>query len=145
MSSDRLKQQLTVTGCQWWQFPDFVDSRGHLSVADLATTPFRVRRVFFISEVPTDQVRGDHAQKTGKQILVAVSGSIVATIDDGRSKQEFTLNKGNIGLFIQPKIWCTLSHFSAGAVLAVFASHPYDRADQIHDYAEFLSVVAADL
>jgi dTDP-4-dehydrorhamnose 3,5-epimerase-like enzyme len=145
MSTKALNQSFTVAGCEWWQFPDFVDSRGRLSVADFATAPFKVRRVFFISEVPAGQIRGNHAQKTGKQIMVALSGSILASVDDGRSKQEITLNKGNIGLFIRPKIWCTLSHFSAGAVLAVFASHPYDQTDQIHDYAEFLSAVAANL
>ena len=146
MNSNILKQQqLRVTGCQWWQFPDFVDSRGQLSVADLATMPFTVRRVFFISGVPAGEMRGNHAQKTGKEILLALSGSIVATIEDGRSKQEIALNEGNIGLFMQPKIWCALSQFSAGAILAVFASHPYDRADQIHDFAEFLSVAAGNL
>ena len=35
-----------------------------------------------------------------------------------------------------------LSDFAPGAVLAVFASQPYDEADQIRDYAEFLSIVA---
>ena len=136
--------QLGVGGCQWWQFPDFVELRGRLLVADLATMPFEVRRVFFISKVPADETRGDHAQRINSEILLSLRGSVIVTIDDGKTKQQITLRKQGVGLFIPPKIWCALSHFSADAVLAVFASHPYNPANQISDYSEFLSVVATN-
>ena len=38
-------------------------------------------------------------------------------------------------------VWRTQYKFSADAVLLVFASHPYDPADYIRDFEEFLAEV----
>ena len=138
-------EQIDVSGCQLWRFPTFVDSRGQLTVADVAAMPFQVRRVFFISNVPKKQMRGNHALRASEQLLLAISGSVVVTVEDGKNKQEITLRDPTVGLVIAPKIWRVLSRFSEGAVLAVFASHPYDQANQIRDYAEFLSIAAGNL
>lgn len=146
MSDNKLKQQpLTVTGCHWWRFLDFTDSRGSLSVAELAKMPFEVRRVFFITDVPAGETRGNHAQRIANEIVFAPIGRVAVSVDDGKTKDQITLQGRTFGLFIQPKVWCSFSHFSADAVLTVFASHAYDPAGQISDYTEFLSVAAKEL
>ncbi len=38
----------------------------------------------------------------------------------------------------RPMVWATQYRFSANAVLGVLASHPYDSADYIRDYGEYL-------
>ena len=38
-------------------------------------------------------------------------------------------------------IWGTQYRYSADAVLLVLASHPYDAADYIRDYAEFQALL----
>jgi dTDP-4-dehydrorhamnose 3,5-epimerase-like enzyme len=101
---------------------------------------FPVRRVFYISQVPEGQTRANHAQRESKELLLAITGTVSVLIDDGRSRQSIVLWRRNVGLLIAPKTWCSLSHFSKDAVLAVFASHPYDVADQVADYDEFLSI-----
>jgi WxcM-like protein len=113
-----------------------------LTVAELAAMPFPVRRLFFISDVPADETRGHDAQRATQELLLALNGSMLVTLDDGTRKQDLTLSGRGEGIFVAPKTWCVLSRFSPGAVLVVFASHPYDEADQIRDYAEFLSIVA---
>jgi UDP-2-acetamido-3-amino-2,3-dideoxy-glucuronate N-acetyltransferase len=138
-------EQIDVSGCQLWRFPTFVDSRGQLTVADVAAMPFQARRVFFILNVPKQQMRGNHALRASEELLLAISGSVVVTVEDGKNKQEITLRDPNVGLVIAPKIWRVLSRFSEGAVLAVFASHTYDPANQIRDYAEFLSIAGGNL
>jgi len=134
------EEPLTVAGCRFWQFPTFADQRGNLTVADFATMSFPVRRVFYISQVPEGQTRANHAQRESKELLLAITGTVSVLIDDGRSRQSIVLWRRNVGLLIAPKTWCSLSHFSKDAVLAVFASHPYDVADQVADYDEFLSI-----
>jgi UDP-2-acetamido-3-amino-2,3-dideoxy-glucuronate N-acetyltransferase len=133
-----------VAQCCLCRFPAIADGRGHLMVAEFAEMSFPVRRVFFISGVPPGETRGDHAQRTCVELLLPVNGSVVVTVDDGRRKQDILLQDRNVGLVIAPKTWCVLSRFSAGAVLAVFASHPHDEADKIRDYAEFLAIASPD-
>lgn len=138
------EEPLTVAGCRFWQFPTFADQRGNLTVADFATMSFPVRRVFYISQVPEGQTRANHAQRESKELLLAITGTVSVLIDDGRSRQSIVLWRRNVGLLIAPKTWCSLSHFSKDAVLAVFASHPYDVADQVADYDEFLSIAVGN-
>ncbi len=135
---------LEVKGCRLWRFPTIADLRGRLTVAELAAMPFPVRRVFFVSGVPANQTRGNDARRAGEELLLALNGSMLVTLDDGRCKQDIMLRHGEVGLVVAPKTWCVLSRFSEGAVLAVFASHPYDEADQIRDYAEFRSIAAGN-
>jgi UDP-2-acetamido-3-amino-2,3-dideoxy-glucuronate N-acetyltransferase len=137
-------EPLEVNGCHLWRFPAIADSRGHLTVAEFAAVPFPVRRIFFISDVPANQTRGKDAQITGEKLLLAISGSMLATVEDGTRRQEIMLQHRNVGLVLAPKTWCVVSHFSEGAVLAVLASNPYDEADYIRDYAEFRSIVAGN-
>jgi hypothetical protein len=135
-------EPLDVNGCRTWLFHSIADVRGRLTMAEVATMPFPVQRIFFISGVPTGQTRGHDAQRAGEELLLAVSGSVLVTLDDGTRKQDIMLRRCNEGLVVAPKTWCVLSSFSEGAVLAVFASLPFDEGDQIRDYAEFLSIAA---
>jgi len=68
---------------------------------------------------------------------VAVSGSFDVTIDDGKLKRTFTLNRPYVGLLIVPGIWRELSNFSSGSVCLVLASLPYDENDYIRNYNDF--------
>jgi hypothetical protein len=133
-------ESIDVSGCRFWRFPTSADARGELTVAEFAAMPFAVRRIFFISHVPPDQTRGEDAEKIGDKLLLAINGSMVVTIDDGARKQTIPLRDPSAGVLIPSKTWCAIGGFSEGAVLAVFASLPYDEANQIRDYAEFLSL-----
>jgi UDP-2-acetamido-3-amino-2,3-dideoxy-glucuronate N-acetyltransferase len=63
--------------------------------------------------------------------------------DDGTHRQEFRLDHPRLGLHLSPLVWGVQYKFSRESVLLVFASHPYDAADYIRDYDEFLAAVAA--
>ena len=47
----------------------------------------------------------------------------------------------NLGLHIPPMIWAVQYRYSPDATLMVLASEPYDAADYIRDYDEFLKLV----
>ena len=65
-------------------------------------------------------------------------GSIDVTLDDGRERKTVPLNRAHQGLLLPHLIWRELGNFSSGAVCLVLASLPYDEADYLRDYSEFL-------
>lgn len=115
------------------------DRKGNISVVENSKdVPFDVKRTYYLYDVPGGESRGGHAHKELSQLIVAASGSFTVTLDDGRVKRTFTLNRPYQGLYIVPGIWRTLDDFSSGAVCLVLASEGYDEADYIRDYQEFL-------
>jgi len=125
-----------------WILPTFRDTRGALAVVDFTTSlPFTPQRTFFVYEVPSQHVRGEHAHRQCQQFLVCVHGSVSVVIDDGRQRQEVLLDSPHLGLFVPTWFWASQYRYQSQSVLAVFASHPYDPADYIRDYDQFLREV----
>jgi acetyltransferase-like isoleucine patch superfamily enzyme len=119
------------------------DLRGMLAVAEVsAHIPFLPQRVFFVSDVSGKEVRGEHAHRKCQQFLVCVRGSLSVIVDNASKRHEILLDAPNLGLYVPPMVWAVQYRFSADAVLAVFASDPYDPADYIRDYEEFLVLAA---
>lgn len=113
--------------------------KGNLTVVENnITIPFEVKRTYYLYDVPGGENRGGHAHKELRQLIVAASGSFTVTLDDGRVKRTFLLNRPYQGLLVVPGIWRTLDDFSSGAVCLVLASHVYDESDYIRDYDDFL-------
>lgn len=114
--------------------------KGDLSVIENGeTVPFDVKRVYYLYDVPGGVERGGHAHKSLYQLIVAISGSFTVTLNDGKVKRSFILNRPYQGLLVKPGIWRDLSDFSSGSVCLVLASQKYDAEDYIRDYEEFLS------
>lgn len=115
------------------------DRKGNISVVQNGDTiPFDVRRVYFLYDVPGGESRGAHAHRELSQLIVAVSGSFTVTLDDGKVKRIFVLNRPYQGLYVKPGIWRDLVDFSSGAVCMVLASDVYKADDYIRDYDDFL-------
>jgi len=66
---------------------------------------------------------------------------VTVTADNGTSREEWVLDRPEIGLHILPLTWAAQWRYTSNAVLAVFASHSYDPADYIRDYEEYLKIV----
>lgn len=117
------------------------DLRGSLTAAELSDLPFTPRRLFTVYDVPSESVRGSHAHRECSQFLVCLAGSLSCLVDDGSAREEIRLASSEVGLHIPPMVWGTQWRYSRDAVLLVLASHPYDPADYIRDYEEFLATV----
>jgi acetyltransferase-like isoleucine patch superfamily enzyme/dTDP-4-dehydrorhamnose 3,5-epimerase-like enzyme len=119
------------------------DLRGSLVAANFeGELPFVPRRFFTVFGVPSTDVRGAHAHRRCHQLLVCVQGSVNAVVDDGTERQEFVLDRPEVGLHMAPMIWGTQYRYSSDAVLLVLASDPYDSGDYIRDHETFLAEVA---
>ena len=115
------------------------DRKGNLSVVENGQTlPFDVKRVYYLYDVPGGENRGAHAHKELSQLIIAASGSFTVTLDDGKCKRSFFLNRPYQGLYVKPGMWRDLEDFSSGAVCMVLASDVYLKEDYIRDYEEFL-------
>ena len=118
------------------------DLRGSLSAGEFEPEiPFRPSRFFLVFDVPTAETRGEHAHLSCQQFLVAAKGSVNVVADDGRTREEFVLNRPNIGLYLPAMIWGIQYRYSPDAMLLVFASDHYNPEDYIRDYSEFLRLV----
>lgn len=121
------------------ELPLVHDMRGDLSVGEFErSVPFLPRRYFLVMNVPTREIRGEHAHKKCDQFLVCVKGACSVVADDGVHRQEFVLDRPNVGIFVPAGVWATQYKYSSDAVLLVFASEYYDSTDYIRNYSQFL-------
>jgi hypothetical protein len=102
------------------------DPRGRLSVVDLQTLPFTVRRVFTVSDVPPGARRGGHRHTRGVQALVCLAGRIDVELRRGAASLEVTLLPDGAGLEIAAGVWSQQHYVEDGSTLLVLASEPYD-------------------
>jgi acetyltransferase-like isoleucine patch superfamily enzyme len=134
-------QPTDVKGVSLYRMPKVPDIRGSLTVGEFdRSIPFEAKRYFMVFEVPSIETRGEHAHRECHQFLICVRGSCAVVADDGINRQEFLLDKPDIGIHLPPMIWGIQYKYSADAVLLVFASHYYDNSDYIRDYSEFCEI-----
>jgi mannose-6-phosphate isomerase-like protein (cupin superfamily) len=114
------------------------DGRGNLSVIEKDFLPFKIKRVYYLYDVPSDSFRGGHAHIEQHEFLVALSGSFDVVLDNGLQKKKITLNKPNKGLLIPTATWRELENFSSGAICLVLSSGEFIEEDYIRSYDDFL-------
>ena len=112
-----------------------VAPRGNLTVAQgMKDIPFQMTRAYWTYDVPSGTSRGGHAHKHCREFTV--------TLDNGHRKESFLLNHPYQGLLVDTDIWRTLDDFSSGAVCLVLAEDPFDEADYIRNYDEFINYLS---
>jgi dTDP-4-dehydrorhamnose 3,5-epimerase-like enzyme len=122
----------------------FVDERGKLSFGELGGgLPFAPARYFLVYDVPAGEARGGHAHRSCEQYMIAVSGTVSVILDDGAARTEHMLDRPDLGLHVPAGIWGEQHYLTNDARLLVLASEPYDSADYINDYQQFLALKAA--
>ena len=133
-----------VNGVSLVELPHVADIRGSLTVGEFQRgIPFDAKRYFMVFDVPSVETRGEHAHRECHQFLICARGNVSVVADDGSQREEFLLDRPNLGLHLPPMVWGIQYKYSPDAVLLVFASHYYDAADYIRDYDEFLKLAGA--
>jgi len=124
------------------RLPVIIDARGNLSVGEFERQiPFMPKRYFMVFDVPSLEIRGEHAHRECHQFLICVRGQCAVIVDDGDNRREVMLNHLSLGLHLPPTTWAVQHRYSSEAVLMVFASHHYDAADYIREYDAFVAFV----
>lgn len=133
-----IQNNFTVFDCSIVHFPKIQNRAGNITpIQNNIESPFAIKRVYYLYDVPGGESRGAHAHKELEQLIIAASGSFDVTIDDGINKKTFSLNRPYFGLHLKPGMWRELSNFSSGSICLVLASLLYAESDYIRDYEDF--------
>jgi acetyltransferase-like isoleucine patch superfamily enzyme len=138
-------QPTGIPGARVLHLPRNQDLRGSLVVGEIAALlPFEVKRFFVVFDVPSREVRGEHAHRRLSQFLVCVRGQCRVLLDDGQARAEVSLDDPAVGVIIPPLVWSVQYRFSADAMLLVLASEPYDPGEYVRDYDEFRTIIETE-
>ena len=138
------RTNIGIDGVKQYELPFVADLRGDLTFGEFdKILPFLPQRFFLVFNVPSQEVRGEHAHRECHQFLICVKGSCSVVVDDGMKRAEVLLNRPNLGLYIPPMIWDTVYKYSQDAILLVLNSDTYKPEDYIRNYDLFLKEVRA--
>ena len=141
-SSIKTEETISIGGVTLYNLPVVTDLRGDLTFAEYdRVLPFIPQRYFLIYNVPSKEIRGEHAHISQHQFLVCVRGSCTVMVDDGQNHTVVDLDRPNLGIHIPPMVWATQYNYSPDTILLVLASDIYKAEDYIRDYEEFLKRV----
>lgn len=134
----------TVDDCRLIDLPRHSGPMGSLSVVEntAAGSPFDVKRVYYLYDVPSGAERGGHSHFTEQRLITAVGGSFDVTVDDGVNRRTFQLNNPSRALYIPAGIWRTVDNFSSGSVCLALSSSVYDADDYVRSHDEFLRLTS---
>ena len=122
--------------------PKIFDHRGNLSFIEEDThLPFKIRRVYWIYDVPGGEHRGGHAFRETEELIVALSGSFDVVLHDGQKEHRFSLNRSYYGVYVPKMMWRMLENFSTNSLALIVASTDYDEKEYIRDFDEFKTLI----
>ena len=119
-------------------FKDYPD--GDLFIAEARREiPFDVKRIYFINNFKDGSVvRGRHAHKKLKQVIICLSGSFDLLLDDGHKRQILKMDNPGIGVLLGNYLWHEMNNLSDDCVILVLAGDYYRESDYIRDYDKFI-------
>lgn len=128
----------SVDNCRLIDLPRHTHAHGSLTVVQNDNIiPMKIRRAFYIYDVPADTARGGHSHHRSRQMIIAVGGSFDVTLDDGVQRRTYTLNRPYRALYVTPGVWRTMDNFSSGSVCLVLTDTEYAESDYVRDYDNF--------
>jgi dTDP-4-dehydrorhamnose 3,5-epimerase-like enzyme len=112
--------------------PQFIDERGDLVFCEAEHhIPFEIKRVFWIVDVPANEMRAGHAHKKCEQLVIAVSGGFYVQTDKVDPHASFHLSDPHEAIYIPAGVYMELYGFTSDAVCLVLASEHYSEEDYV--------------
>ncbi len=129
---------MRISDCRMIDLPKIADGRGNLSVIEeYKNVPFKIKRTYWIYDVPGGVERGGHAYKTNTEFIVALSGSFDVVINDGENEQSFHLNRSYMGLLVPKGLWRVMNNFSTNSLALILSDMDYNENDYIRDLEDY--------
>jgi oxalate decarboxylase/phosphoglucose isomerase-like protein (cupin superfamily) len=123
-------------------FPKINDPRGNLSFIEYPMhLPFKMKRVFWMYDVPSGESRGGHAYYEQEEVIIALSGSfeVILTNRDG-TKEKIVLNRSHSGLYISPNTWRHMENFSTNSLALHLSGSIFNEGDYIREFEKFIKL-----
>ena len=125
--------------------PKIVDERGNLSFfEEQHHIPFKIKRTYWIYDVPGGEIRGSHAYKESEEFVVAISGSFDVVLHDGKEEKKYSLNRSYYGVYVPRLVWRKLENFSTNSLALILSSTVFDENDYIRDFQNFLEALKSE-
>lgn len=105
---------------------------------------FCVMRAFFLRGIDSAATRGMHSHEELKQLIICLSGSFEITLDNLKKKETLKMTSNNHSLYLDGKVWRTMSNFSQDALVLVLCDREYESDKVIRDYNEFRKIILSD-
>ncbi len=139
-----MSARITIDDCTIIDLFKNNDPRGNLSFIESNNhIPFKIKRIYWIYDVPGGQIRGGHAYNKLYEYIVALSGSFDVVLDDGIEQKTINLNRSYYGIYVPKMIWRSLENFSTNSLCLILASESYSEDLYIRDYVEFKRLARA--
>lgn len=128
---------------QMLEFSQHGDERGHMVVVEgIKDIPFEIKRIFYIYGSDKNVVRGQHANRRSKFVLINVAGSSKVKVLDGKGNEViYSLNRPHTGVYLPEMVWKDMYDFSSDSVLLCLASEAYDPGEYVRNYDDFVRIV----
>ena len=118
----------------------YSDTRGVLNAIELPERSiFECKRIYYISKVPSNSIRGAHAHKNLQQIFFAVSGSFTLNVTDGEKFDKVRISAQSSGYFLPSGYWRELTEFDPNTICVVLASEHFDKSDYMQEMSAYLA------
>ena len=129
------------------EFSQYGDERGHLVIVEgNSDIPFEIKRVFYIYGSDSSVVRGQHANKKTKFVLINVAGTSKVRVKDGLGNESlYSLNRPHTGIYLPEMVWKDMYDFSKDSVLLCLASEHYEPDEYIRNYDEYVRAVKKEV
>jgi UDP-2-acetamido-3-amino-2,3-dideoxy-glucuronate N-acetyltransferase len=101
---------------------------------------FTPKRLFTVSEMECDVIRGGHAHRECKQMLICLQGEIDVQMYDGKETVQLKIRPYE-AVYIGKMVYATQKFNHGNSILLVLASHEYDEMDYIRGKMEFMEAL----
>lgn len=128
------------TAYEWINLPSWGrPPRGVLEVMDYHDLPFPIQRVFWISKVSKESVRGEHGHLVGHEILIPLQGALDLDIwSKAHGHFSLRLDSSRKALWLKPGSYIEMKNFEPSCLLLVLCSHPFKDDPVSHSKKDFL-------
>ena len=136
----------SIEEVKFLEFTQHGDERGHLVIVEgNQNVPFDIKRVFYIYGSEANVIRGNHANRKSKFVLINVAGQSKVRVKDGKGNEIiYCLNRPHTGIYLPVMIWKEMYEFSNDSVLLCLSSEHYDANEYIRDYDAYVKEVQAN-
>jgi len=111
------------------------DLQGRLNVLEL---PFSCNRIYTLTGIPKNGIRGLHAHKELRQIFLVLKGGLTLVCSTPISTFKFSLHDSDThAVYLPAGYWRVLSNFEPDTILLVLASNHYDEKDYLRNYNDY--------
>jgi hypothetical protein len=119
------------------ELPIVPEPRGNLSFLEHhGQVPFVINRVSWFETLSGDPADGCAFRHTD-EIIVALSGRVDVSVDDGEASRTYVLNRACVALHVPSMHWRELHTISADAVIVVLGSSRVGEDEAVRHIDDF--------